>query len=85
MKSGAARAGSNTPAFTTNGWFVGGGMEYAIAPGWFWRNEYRYSRFDTASFLTNTNIPAFFGNIINFSPVVQTITTQLIYKTNWGR
>ena len=37
--------GFTTPAFTTNGWFLGGGAEVAVARGWFWRTEYRYARY----------------------------------------
>jgi outer membrane immunogenic protein len=70
--------GLTTPAFTTNGWFLGGGAEVAIAPGWFWRNEYRYASY------SNRTIPEQ-GSIIgiNFKPVVQTFTTQAVYKFNW--
>ncbi len=70
--------GNTTPAFTTNGWFLGGGAEVAVAPGWFWRNEYRYANY------RNQAIPEQ-GNIIsiNFKPVVQTFTTQAVYKFNW--
>jgi outer membrane immunogenic protein len=41
-----------TPAFTQDGWFLGGGLETSLAPllpnGWFLRSEYRYSYFGTA-------------------------------------
>ena len=35
--------GLTTPAATTNGWFLGGGVETSVAPNWFWRTEYRYA------------------------------------------
>jgi outer membrane immunogenic protein len=83
---------STTPGFTTNGWFIGGGIEVMFAPGWFWKNEYRYADYNT------TNLPqvcAFAGScgalpvgatldIITFRPRVQTARTELVYKFNWG-
>lgn len=40
------------PANTYRGWFIGGGMEFALTvlpiPGFFWRNEYRYSTYQSA-------------------------------------
>jgi outer membrane immunogenic protein len=71
-------SGFTTAAFTTNGWFLGGGAEVAVAPGWFWRNEYRYASY------RNQAVPEQ-GNVIsiNFKPVVQTFTTQAVYKFNW--
>jgi outer membrane immunogenic protein len=84
-----------TPSFTRGGWFVGGGTEYAVtwlAPGFFVRSEYRYADYGTQSLTDVVNGPpvAIFPglisqlNNINFKPVVQTITTQLVYKFNWG-
>ena len=43
-----------SPSHTYNGWFVGGGTEYALNFSWlpisglFWRNEYRFSSFSKA-------------------------------------
>ncbi|MGH6675166.1 MAG: outer membrane protein, partial [Xanthobacteraceae bacterium] len=43
------------PSHTYNGWFLGGGTEYALDFSWlpihglFWRNEYRYSSFSSAN------------------------------------
>ncbi|HMJ40960.1 MAG TPA: outer membrane beta-barrel protein [Pseudolabrys sp.] len=77
--SGTA-SGNTTPAFTTNGWFLGGGMEVAVGSGWFWRNEYRYARYKNQT-LADTG-PVIAADI-NFKPAVQTITTQAVYKLNW--
>lgn len=64
-----------TPAATMHGWFIGGGMEMAIAPGWFWRNEYRYASYDAKMRpLVDTPFD------ISFKPVVQTVTTQIVFK-----
>ena len=73
-----APLGESTSAFTANGWFVGGGAEVAVAPGWFWRNEYRYAHY------SNQAVPEINAPItINFKPAVQTFTTQAVYKFNW--
>jgi outer membrane immunogenic protein len=84
-------AGGTTPAFTTNGWFVGGGTEYAVTlfnTPLFWRTEYRYAEYDSQT-LDNalfgnppTPVPVTVINSINYQPVVQTVTTQLVYKFN---
>jgi outer membrane immunogenic protein len=67
-----------TSAFTANGWFLGGGAEIAVASGWFWRNEYRFAQY------TNQAIPEQNSIVtLNFKPVVQTFTTQVVYKFNW--
>ena len=75
-----------TPAFTRNGWFVGGGTETTfdalgmLGKGWFWRNEYRYASYDTQT------IPDTPGhNSITLKPAVQTVTSQVVYKFNWMR
>ena len=78
-----AATGFSTPAFTASGWFLGGGVEAAVAPGWFWRNEYRSARYESKT-LPDT---AAGGPItsITFKPTVQTVTSQLVYKFNWMR
>ncbi len=73
-------AGTTTPGFTANGWFLGGGMEAAITPNLFWRNEYRVAHY------RNKTIPDEPGaDSITFKPTVQTVTSQLVYKFNWPR
>ena len=53
---------------TYNGWFLGGGTEYAVTwlpiPGLFWRNEYRYSSYSNANVgivATATSAPTAFN------------------------
>jgi len=74
----------STQAFSANGWFVGGGVEkaVAVAPGWFWRSEYRYASYDTRT-LPDMG-PALQASIM-FKPVVQTVTTEVVYKFNVNR
>ena len=49
--------------------------------GWFWRSEYRYDYFNT------TNIGLFAAGVpaatMGFHPVVQTLSTSIVYKFNW--
>jgi outer membrane immunogenic protein len=76
---------------TYHGWFIGGGTEIALSglfglplpSGLFWRSEYRYSSFNSAT------LPILEGGVStpfseNMKPFVQTITTSLVWKFNWG-
>lgn len=87
--SGVA-AGVHTDSFNTNGWFVGGGVENNLnifgitAPGWFMKTEYRaayYDRKAVSELVDGTN--AFAGHDISFKPLVQTISTSVVYRFNW--
>jgi outer membrane immunogenic protein len=83
-----------TPSFSRNGWFIGGGVEnnfdiFGItAPGWFMKTEYRSAFYDRVS-LPGTFTPAFGGGLtgtaVTFEPWVQTVSTSLVYRFNWGR
>jgi outer membrane immunogenic protein len=81
---------SHTNSFNRGGWFLGGGVENSLnifgvaAPGWFMKTEYRvaeYNRTDIAQLSNATGLPAF--NNISFRPVVQTVSTSLVYRFNW--
>jgi outer membrane immunogenic protein len=83
--------GVHTDSFNRNGWFVGGGVENSLnffgisSPGWFMKTEYRaawYQRNDITELFDGVNTPV--GNDIRFKPVVQTISTSLVYRFNWG-
>lgn len=73
------------PANTYRGWFIGGGMEFALTvlpiPGFFWRNEYRYSTYQSADLPILNSVPAGLGE--HLRPQVQTLSTELVYKLNW--
>jgi len=84
-------SGLHTNSFNTGGAFVGGGVENNLnifgisAPGWFMKTEYRLS------YLGNRNVSELFdgtnlsnGRDINFKPLVNTISTALVYRFNWG-
>jgi outer membrane immunogenic protein len=78
--------GLTTPSHTYDGWFIGGGTEYALDFSWlpihglFWRSEYRYSSFDKAS-LPIAGGPA--GATLNSTKYEQTITSSLVWRFNW--
>jgi outer membrane immunogenic protein len=83
--------GTHTNSFNTQGWFVGGGVENNLdifgftAPGWFMKTEYRAAYFDNKNLTVRndgTNTPA--GVDVNFKPFVQTISSSLVYRFNWG-
>jgi outer membrane immunogenic protein len=83
-------AGSTTPSFRRNGWFVGGGVENNLdifgvtAPGWFMKTEYRSAFYDRITLPETdfaTGLPT--TNSVTFKPWVQTISTSLVYRFNW--
>jgi outer membrane immunogenic protein len=90
----SAGAISTTSSFDRNGWFIGGGVENNLdifgitAPGWFMKTEYRTAFYDRAT-LPTTFVPGVggggpTGTAITFEPWVQTISTSLVYRFNWG-
>jgi outer membrane immunogenic protein len=81
--------GWHSNSFDRNGWFVGGGVENSLSffgsRGWFMKTEYRVAEYDRTAIgqLDNlTGLPV--ANNITFKPVVQTVTTALVYRFNWG-
>ena len=82
---------AHTPSFNKGGWFVGGGVENNLnifgitAPGWFMKTEYRAAYYDKATLaetFAGTTIPTGFST--TFHPLVQTVSTSLVYRFNWG-
>jgi outer membrane immunogenic protein len=84
-------AGVHTDSFNRNGWFIGGGVENNLnifgisAPGWFMKTEYRAAYYDRKDVAVRTDI----GNLattdtISFKPLVQTVSTSLVYRFNWS-
>jgi outer membrane immunogenic protein len=83
--------GLHTDRFNTQGWFVGGGVENNLnffginAPGWFMKTEYRASYLDSKRLNEKVDVTnALAGRDITFKPFVQTISTSLVYRFNWG-
>jgi outer membrane immunogenic protein len=81
---------ATTQSFNRNGWFVGGGVENSLnffgiaAPGWFMKTEYRVAEYDKKTLIETTlgGIPT--GSGVTFNPIVQTVSTSLVYRFNWG-
>jgi outer membrane immunogenic protein len=90
--------GLNLPSQTYQGWFLGGGTEYALGwlPGLFLKTEYRYSTYNSKTIGLNctglsavgpaasclTAGPSGFSD--RYKPQVQTIFSELVYRFNWG-
>jgi outer membrane immunogenic protein len=77
------------PSHTYSGWVIGSGVEtrlngllsgmLGLGPGWFWRTEYRFSEFQSATF-SAVPVPA----TASVRPFVQTVRTEITYKFNWA-
>jgi outer membrane immunogenic protein len=50
--------------------------------GWFWRSEVRYSDYSKDAVAETLNGTPVVN--LNFDPVVETATTEIVYKFNWG-
>jgi outer membrane immunogenic protein len=77
-----AESGVYTSGFTSNGWFLGGGIEAQFAPGWFWRAEYRYTQYGAHQIEEALATQSY--SDIRFRPEEQTATVGLVYKFNWS-
>jgi outer membrane immunogenic protein len=84
---------TTTPANTYTGWFIGTGYEYALdslpfglplPAGLFWKTEFRYSSYGTASLpvLGPAGVPSTFG--INSDKQIETIRSELVWRFNWS-
>ncbi len=84
---------TTTPSFHRNGWFIGGGVENSLnffgisAPGWFMKTEYRVAEYNRVT-LPETFVPGIGTGLVGLSisekPIVQTVSTSLVYRFNWG-
>jgi outer membrane immunogenic protein len=83
--------GLQLPERTYQGWFVGGGVEYALGwlPGLFWKTEYRFAdyRARTDTVLCTTAACGAVGSTAfaeRVHPYVQTVRSELVWRFNWG-
>jgi outer membrane immunogenic protein len=87
-----AATGLVLPSQRRDGWFVGGGTEYAITqlPGLFWKSEYRFADYGNKTYSQLCVVAiacGAAGTIHSFDrsrTFVQTATTELVYRFNWG-
>jgi len=81
---------ATTPTFHRNGWFAGGGVENSLnifgiaAPGWFMKTEYRAAEYQRVNLGETFVGGGLTGNGISVRPIVQTVSTSLVYRFNWG-
>jgi outer membrane immunogenic protein len=81
---------ATTPSFHRNGWFLGGGVENNLdifgitAPGWFMKTEYRVAEYDHVTLPETFVGGGLTGLAINTNPIVQTVSTSLVYRFNWS-
>ena len=77
------------PSHTYNGWFVGGGTEYAMNFSWlpiqglFWRNEYRFSSFSKADLQYATAAGAGIAFASHQQFYEQAVLSSLVWRFNW--
>jgi outer membrane immunogenic protein len=86
--------GNAFPAHTYQGWFIDSGFEYAFTwlpiNGLFIRSNYRYATYqkdDLTQFNIATGAPAGnagLGSVLHANKQVQTVTTSLVWRFNWG-
>ena len=75
-------------AQTYHGWFLNGGVEYALPmfSGLFWRSDYRVATYDAENLSLSFDgfaIPTS-SLTINSKKWVQTVRSELIFRFNWG-
>ena len=80
--TGALIPGAHRGSFDAGGWFIGGGLEVAMHGGWFWRSEVRYSDYSKDVMAETLNGAPVLN--LNVDPVVETATSEIVYKFNWG-
>lgn len=77
------------PSHTYNGWFIGGGTEYALHFAWlpinglFWRAEWRYASYSATDLPILTPAGGATGLGMNAEKAVQTITSSLVWRFTW--
>ncbi|GAA3839420.1 autotransporter domain-containing protein [[Pseudomonas] carboxydohydrogena] len=90
FKSVAFSDGTSIGKSHRDGWFIGGGVENDLnllgihAPGWFMKTEYRVAEYDhkTSQVFDAAGVATTGG--VAFKPYVQTVSTSLVYRFNWG-
>jgi len=84
--------GLQLPGRTHQGWFIGGGTEYALGwlPGLFWKTEYRWAEYNSRTDTVNCITASLCGIVgpTAFAernrPSLQTVRTELVWRFNWA-
>jgi hypothetical protein len=72
-------------AVKTGGWYIGGGVEWAVSPGWTAGVEYRHHEFDTSRRENDYN-PAtgtFVEHVRFADPTTDSVSARVSWR--WGR
>ncbi len=72
----------DTMGTRNDGWFIGGGFEWQVSPGWSAGLEYRHYEFDTETGVAYTPAGAFSG-FRDLDPSLDTVTARVSWR--WGR
>jgi outer membrane immunogenic protein len=85
--NGGLAGGLVLPGTRRDGWFLGGGTEYAISqiPGLFWKSEYRFADYGTdrlALFNRTNGVPT--GVNIDSHKYTHTVRSELVWRFNFG-
>jgi outer membrane immunogenic protein len=82
-----AGGGALFNANTYNGYFIGSGYEYGFEffPGLFWKTEYRFASYQAANLAVLPGfLPLASATTLHVQPYIQTVSTELVYRFNWG-
>jgi opacity protein-like surface antigen len=69
-----------------NGWYIGGGFEWVISPGWTTGIEYRHYEFDardTTAFSRDLSVPSVALERLRFEATTDTVEARVSWR--WGR
>jgi len=82
-----ASTGTSIPDHNYSGYFIGGGVEYALPwyPGLFLRSDYRYAKYNTDNIgVVTTATGAATGAVLSSAKAIQTVRTELVFRFNPG-
>lgn len=88
LTTAGAPVGVGLRGGTTQGWFIGSGVEYQIGwiPNLTWKTEYRFSRYDTRDnfeYFVATGLNT--GNFSRDTLYTHAVVSTLSYRFNFGR
>jgi len=66
-----------------NGWYIGGGLEWAVSPGWTAGLEYRHYEFNSQDVRLFTPAGALSGDFRHVDPTTDSVAARVSWR--WGR